>query len=92
MDQIDPNSELGTIFKQRKKIISTASRYGRDNERNSVENLSYRPFRSDAYNDHLSDTTVHILDILNKVTGAQKFQVRSCNGLHRNQTRLSCLG
>jgi len=75
MDKLDPNSELCAILKRRKQIFLTVSTHAYERERKTVENLRYKPFQPDIYNDWASDTTIEVLDIIDKVTRAQKFQV-----------------
>jgi hypothetical protein len=75
MDKLDPTSELGVILKRRKQIFLTVATDENDIERKTVENLRYKPFQENLYADWSSDTTIEVLDIIDKVTGAQKFKV-----------------
>jgi hypothetical protein len=75
MDKLDPTSELGVILKRRKQIFLTVATDENDIERKTVENLRYKPFQENLYTDWSSDTTIEVLDIIDKVTGAQKFKV-----------------
>ncbi|CAF3070549.1 unnamed protein product [Rotaria socialis] len=74
MDKLDPNSELTAILKRRKQIFLTVSSDENEIERKTIESLSYKPFQPNVYNDWASETTVEVIDILNKVTNAQKFK------------------
>lgn len=47
-----------------------------EEERNTVENLTYKPFQFEVYHDWIAETAVDVLDVLDKVTNAQGFQVR----------------
>lgn len=75
MDRLDPNSELGAILKRRKQIFLTVSTDEHEKERKTIENLRYKSFEPDIYNDWASDTTIEVLEIIDKVTRAQKYQV-----------------
>jgi hypothetical protein len=76
MDRFDPNSELGAILKRRKQIFLTVSNAENEMERKTIENLRYKPFQDDVYTDWAAETTIEVVDIIDKVTRAQKFQVR----------------
>jgi hypothetical protein len=75
MDKLDPNSELSAILKRRKQIFLTVATDEHEKERKTIENLRYRPFQAGVYTDWASDTTIEVVDIIDKVTRAQKFQV-----------------
>ena len=87
MDKLDPASELASILKRRKQILLAVATRTDENDRNTVENLLYKPFQSDAYHDWASQTTVEVLDVLDKVTRAQTFQVISRHILHGSNIR-----
>ena len=74
MENLDPSSELGAILKRRKQIFLTVGSDD-DKERKTVENLRYKPFQENVYNDWSSATTIEVVDILDKVTRAQKYKV-----------------
>ncbi|CAF2707110.1 unnamed protein product [Rotaria sp. Silwood2] len=74
IDKLDPNSELNAILKRRKQIFLTVATDENEKERKTIENLRYKPFQSSVYTDWASDTTVEVIDILDKVTQAQKFK------------------
>lgn len=76
MDKFDPNSELGVILKRRKQIFLTLSTDENEIERKTIENLRYKPFQPDVYTNWVAETTIEVVDIIDKVTRAQKFQVR----------------
>ncbi len=75
IDKLDPNSELSAILKRRKQIFLTVSTDEHEKERKTIENLRYKSFESDVYTDWAADTTIEVIDIIDKVTRAQKFQV-----------------
>ena len=75
IDKLEPNSELSVILKQRKQIFLTVARDENEKERKTAENLPYKSFQSNAYGDWVSYTAVEVIDVLDKVTHAQKFQV-----------------
>jgi len=75
MDKLDPNSELGVILKQRKQIFLTVSTDENEIERKTIENLRYKHFQPDVYTDWAAETTIEVVDIIDSVTRAQKFQV-----------------
>ncbi len=75
MDKLDPNSELGVILKRRKQIFLTVATDENDKERKTVENLRYKPYQENVYSDWASETTIEVIDILDKVTRVQKFKV-----------------
>ncbi len=74
IDNLDPTSELGTIFKRRRRILSNTTR-GNDKDRETVENIRYKSFQADIYNNRAFNARIDIIDILDKVTRAQKFKV-----------------
>lgn len=75
IEKLDPNSELNAILKRRKQIFLTLTSDENEKERKTIENLHYKPFDPDAYNDWVAETTVEVIDIIDKVTVAQKFKV-----------------
>lgn len=75
IDKLDPSSELIAILKRRKQIYLTVATDENEKERKTVENLRYKPFQPDVYTDWASDTTIEVIDILDKVTRAQHFKV-----------------
>ena len=77
MDKLEPFGELASILKRRKQILLAVATHTNEDERNTVENLLYKPFQSNVYHDWASQTTVEVLDVLDKVTRAQTFQVNS---------------
>lgn len=79
IDKLDPNSELNAIYRRRKQIYLTVGSDENEKERKTVENLRYKPFQQDVYTDWVSDTTVEVMDIIDKVTRLQKFKVSSDN-------------
>ncbi|CAF5176835.1 unnamed protein product, partial [Rotaria sp. Silwood1] len=74
IDKLDPNSELNAILKRRKQIFLTVATDENEKERKTIENLRYKPFQPNVYTDWASDTTIEVIDILDKVTRAQKFK------------------
>ncbi|CAF4103839.1 unnamed protein product [Rotaria sordida] len=74
IDKLDPNSELSAILKRRKQIFLTVATDENEKERKTIENLRYKSFQPDVYHDWASDTTIEVIDILDKVTQAQKFK------------------
>jgi hypothetical protein len=74
-DKVASNSELAVILKRRKQILLALSTHADDSERNTVENLTYKPFENNVYHDWIKETAVDVLDVFNKVTHAQAFQV-----------------
>ena len=85
IDKLDPTSELASILKRRKQIFLAVATRTNENDRNTVENLLYKPFQSNAYHDWVSQTTVEVLDVLDKVTRAQAFQVISRHILRQSK-------
>ena len=87
IEKLVPNSELATILKRRKQITLSVATDADESERNTVENLTYKPFRSNVYHDWFTETAVEVLDVIDKVTAAQEYQVRecdvSCSFMHR---------
>ena len=75
MEQLAPNSELSNILKRRKQIFFTVSTDEHEIERKTVENLRYKPFQIDVYIDWAVETTIEVIELIDKVTNAQKFQV-----------------
>lgn len=75
MEKLEPNSELSGILKRRKQIFLTVSTDENEIERKTVENLQYKPFQIDVYIDWAVETTIEVVEIIDKVTNAQKFQV-----------------
>lgn len=76
IDRLEPNSELSGILKRRKQIFLTVVTDDNNIERKTVENLRYKPFQIDVYTDWAAETTIEVVEILDKVTRAQKFQVK----------------
>ena len=66
-------NELLAIRKQRRQILTLAID-GNAKEPNTIENLHYIPFQTNVYTDWTADTAIETVDILDKVTAAQKFQ------------------
>jgi len=66
---------LSGILKRRKQIYLTVVTDD-NNERKTVENLRYKSFQIDVYTDWAAETTIEVVEILDKVTRAQKFQVK----------------
>lgn len=79
IEKLIPNSELSTILKRRKQISLSIATDADESERNTVENVTYKPFQADVYQDWLTETAVEVVDVLDKVTAAQEFQVRRLN-------------
>jgi len=75
IDNLDPTTELGTIFKRRRRILSNASTRENDKDRETVENIRYKSFQADVYNIRAFNIPIDVIDILDKVTRAQKFKV-----------------
>ncbi len=75
IDNLDPTTELGTIFKHRRRILSNTSTRENDKDRETVENIRYKSFQADVYNIRAFNIPIDVIDILDKVTRAQKFKV-----------------
>ncbi|CAF0827635.1 unnamed protein product [Adineta steineri] len=71
---VDPTSELGLIFKRRKQIFSNALTRENEDDRETVENIHYKPMQTNFYNNRIFKAALDIRDTLNKVTSAQKFK------------------
>ncbi|UJR37861.1 hypothetical protein I4U23_030551 [Adineta vaga] len=74
LDNIDPASELGLVLKRRRQILSSFSARDNDHDRETVENIQYKSFRIDCYNSRVLTIVIDVIEILNKVTQAQKFK------------------
>ncbi|CAF1090713.1 unnamed protein product [Adineta ricciae] len=74
LENVDPGSELGVVLKRRRQILTSFSVRDNENDRETVENIRYKPFQLDLYNDRVFSVVVDVVEILNKVSLAQKFK------------------
>lgn len=76
MEKLESNSEFASILRRRKQIYLAAGAPTNEEERSTIENLVYKPYQNNSYHDWTVKTTVEILDIVDKVTKAQQYEVK----------------